>query len=111
LGLNAADYSASNNDAGGYSGGALYVQQAFSEVLSLGVRGEYFKGKDVIEDAVNIEGSKILAFTLSANVHAGPLTLIPEVRFDNNSDAVFFDSSNAATKNASQFSIAAVYAF
>ena len=110
LGLNAADYSASN-DAGGYSGGALYVQQAFSETVSLGVRGEYFKRKDSIEEAVNIEGAKTLAFTLSANVHAGPLTLIPEVRFDNNSDAVFFDSSNAATKNASQFSIAAVYAF
>src|SRR5690606_19845385 len=105
LGLNAADYSASNEDAGGYSGGALYVQQAVSSVVSLGVRGEYFKRKDVIENSVNIEGAKTTAFTVSANIFAGPLTIIPEVRFDNNSDAVFFDSSNAAAKNASQFSI------
>jgi hypothetical protein len=111
LGLNAADYSASDEDAGGYSGGALYVQQALSEAVTLGVRGEYFKRKDVVEDAITIEGAKTTAFTVSANIYAGPITLIPEIRFDNNSDAVFFDSSNAATKNASQFSIAAVYAF
>jgi len=39
------------------------------------------------------------------------LTLIPEVRLDNGSKNMFVDSNDAATKSASQFVLAAVYAF
>jgi hypothetical protein len=108
LGLNAADYSISN-DNGGYTGVALYPQYAVSSSVSLGLRGEYFKYKSAGE----FDGGDVLAGTFSANIKAGGLTFIPEVRFDSDKDMTqsFKKSSGAASKNASQFSLAAVYAF
>lgn len=106
LGLNAADYSVTH-DGGGYSGGALYVQNAFTSAFSLGLRGEYFNWKGTGEDS----DENILAVTLSANVKAGGLTFIPEVRFDDGSSAMFVKKNLNPSKNASQFSLAAVYAF
>ncbi|WP_257667677.1 porin [Parapedobacter tibetensis] len=112
LGLNAADFSASDDDDGGYSGGALYAQYGFSDAFALGVRGEYFKLKDIGSGDDLMEGSSVVGLTLSANVKAGPLTIIPEFRFDNSSDELFYKNvSMDPTKSASQFSIAAVYAF
>ncbi len=111
VGLNAADFSATGTDAGGYSGGALYLQYGFSDAFALGARGEYFQTKDIGSGAGLIEGDSVLGLTLSANVKAGPLTFIPEFRFDNNSEEVFFNSSLNPTKSASQFSLALVYAF
>jgi hypothetical protein len=110
LGLNAADYSASD-DAGGYSGAALYAQHAVTPALALGLRGEYFTRKEYMEEDIQLGGEEILALTLSGNLKAGPLTLIPEVRFDQGSDEMFFSKSMRPVKNASQFLIAAVYAF
>ncbi|ACU03228.1 MULTISPECIES: porin [Pedobacter] len=109
LGLNAADYSASN-DNGGYTGAALYPQYAFTPAVSLGLRGEYFNLKGVAGAA----DAGIISGTLSANIKAGGLTFIPEVRFDNDKDYTqsFFKSDGITpTKSASQFSLAAVYAF
>ncbi|MET4143013.1 porin [Pedobacter sp. UYP1] len=106
IGLNAADYSVTNNN-GGYSGAALYLQNAFTTNFSLGLRGEYFKTKDVPD----LEGSNVKSITLTANLKAGGLTFIPEVRFDNGSTARFIKNNLDPTKNASQFSLAAVYAF
>lgn len=110
LGLNAADYSISN-DLGGYSGVALYPQYAFSDTFALGLRGEYFKGKDVTDGGTTTEGESVNAITLSANIKAGALTIIPEIRFDNASSDSFFKENGDPTKSASQFLIGAVYAF
>ncbi len=107
LGLNAADYSITN-DNGGYSGVAIYPQYAFTSILSLGVRGEYFKAKGI----GGASGNEILSGTLSANVKVGGLTFIPEIRFDNDESQAFFKSDGITpTKSASQFSLAAIYAF
>ncbi|HMI01726.1 MAG TPA: porin [Pedobacter sp.] len=107
LGLNAADYSITN-DGGGYTGAALYPQYAFTPAVALGLRGEYFKTKDVGE----VDGEKVAAVTLSGNIKAGGLTFIPEVRFDNASDKRFWKENGVdMTKKAAQFSLAFVYAF
>lgn len=109
LGINAADYSVTN-DNGGYTGGALYPQYAFTPAVSLGLRGEYFNIKGVAGAA----DAGIISGTLSANIKAGGLTFIPEVRFDNDKDLSqsFLKSDGVTlTKSASQFSLAAVYAF
>ena len=106
LGLNAADYSISN-DNGGYSGAALYLQNAFTSNISLGLRGEYFN----IKDAGAIEGESFKSITLSGNMKAGGLTFIPEVRFDNRDKELYSKSNLSPTASASQFSLAAVYAF
>lgn len=105
LGLNGATFSAPN-DGGGFSGVALYPQLAVSKIVSFGLRGEYFKVKK--------DGGDVKAITVTSNIKAGPLTLIPEVRFDNKSDkfyAPFVNSSGVSTNKASQFVLAAVYAF
>lgn len=109
IGLNAADLSA-GDDKFGYTGVALYPQYAFTPNAALGLRAEYmnFKGTGGAADA------GVTSFTLSGNFKAGGLTFIPEVRFDNDKDlSQGFTKSDftTATKNASQFSLALVYAF
>jgi hypothetical protein len=107
LGLNAADYHVSGGN-GGYTGIALYPQYAFTPAVALGLRGEYFKYNIPV-----VPNPTVLSFTLSANIKAGGLTFIPEVRFDNDDDSSqgFVKSNLNPTKSASQFSLAAVYAF
>ena len=105
--MNAADYSFKSD--GGYTGVALYPKYSVSETFALGARGEYFKNKDVGA----IEGEAVTSFTLSANLKHGGLTFIPEVRLDNSKNDTFgfVDNDGLATKSASQFSLALVYAF
>jgi len=112
LGLNAADYSVSNNN-GGYSGAALYAQNAFTKGFSMGIRAEYFTAKDIKATSTTplVKGESVTAITVSANLKAGGLTFIPEVRFDNGSSTMFSKNDLTPTKSASQFSLAAVYAF
>ncbi|MDB5137644.1 MAG: hypothetical protein JWP37_4247 [Mucilaginibacter sp.] len=105
LGLNAATFSPPHNGAG-FDGVAIYPQLAVSKVVTFGLRGEYF---DVKKGGGNVTG-----ITATANIKAGPLTFIPEVRFDNKTTAFyapFKDSNGVSTNSASQFLLAAVYAF
>ncbi|WP_277480751.1 outer membrane beta-barrel protein [Catalinimonas alkaloidigena] len=111
LGLNAADYSAPDDD-GGFSGAALYAQYALTDNFSLGFRGESFSTKDYDDEVGStVEGSTVNAFTISGNLTAGPLTFIPEVRFDNGENEVFVNNDLMPTKTASQLLFALVYAF
>jgi hypothetical protein len=113
IGLNAADYKVTN-DNGGYSGAALYLQNSFSSSFALGLRGEYFKSKDEVNGMTLsgvIPGESVFGLTVSGNVKAGGLTFIPEVRFDNGSSEQFMKKNLDATKSASQFALAVVYAF
>jgi hypothetical protein len=102
LGLNAADYKAAHG-GNGFSGIALYPQIAASKNVAFGLRGEYFKLKN--------DGPNVKALTVTSNIKAGPLTIIPEVRVDGWNTEAFVDSDLKPTKTASQFLIAAVYAF
>lgn len=114
LGLNAADRTMSNSDDGGYTGVALYPQYSVTDAFALGLRGEYFKSKDVIVGGVTTESPSIASFTLSGNLKAGGLTFIPEIRLDNASENMFMKKETSLgidTKSASQFSLAVVYAF
>ncbi|MVN91085.1 porin [Mucilaginibacter aquatilis] len=112
LGLNAATFSAPN-DGGGFSGAALYPQYAVSNAVTLGLRAEYFKnkGKTGFNYSSIMPGDDVKAFTLTANVKAGGLTFIPEVRLDNGKTGTFQKLNGQVTKNAGQFVLAAVYAF
>ncbi|OAQ42124.1 hypothetical protein A5893_03140 [Pedobacter psychrophilus] len=114
VGLNVADFSKSEDADGGYSGGALYLQEGITSGFSLGLRGEYFKSKSGATGLTLsgvVPGESVTAFTLSGNLKAGGLTFIPEVRFDNGSVNQFLKENGSATKSASQFLLAVVYAF
>lgn len=106
LGLNGATFTPTHG-GGGYDGAALYPQLAVSKAVTFGLRAEYFETKATTETPK----TNVTAFTVTANIKSGPLTFIPEVRFDNGKDQIFTDSSGAPTKSASQFLLAAVYAF
>ncbi|WP_316831027.1 porin [Pedobacter aquatilis] len=106
LGLNAANYDMAD-DAGGYAGVALYPQVAVADAVTLGLRGEYFKTKDVGA----LKGTSYTGLTFTANIKSGGLTFIPEVRLDHNGDKPFLNKTGGAAPNAGQFSLAAVYAF
>lgn len=103
LGLNAADFS--NDGKVGYTGLALYPAVDVTEKFSLGLRGEYFKFKEGSGD------DSVTALTLTANLKAGGLTFIPELRLDSGSNQIFEKSNGNATKSASQFALAMVYGF
>ncbi|MFL9830999.1 porin [Flavobacterium sp. ST-87] len=103
LGLNSADFS--NGDKIGYTGVALYPSVDVTENFGLGLRGEYFKFKE------NSGDESVTAFTLSANLKSGGLTVIPEFRLDTGKDEYFMDSDMMPTKSATQASIALVYGF
>jgi hypothetical protein len=113
LGLNAASFSAPTGYTGGFSGVALYPQLAVSKVVTLGLRAEYFQtSTGNFYTAGPLPGQSVMGYTLTANIKAGPLTLIPELRLDNSSKAnMFAYSNNLATSSASQFVLAAVFAF
>ena len=108
LGLNAATKSGASTTpaAPNYEGVALYPQLAVSKAVTFGLRGEYFDYKN--------GGGNVKSLTATANIKAGPLTIIPEIRFDKKSDAfpfTFVDSNGLSSNNATQFLVAAVYAF
>ncbi|MVN23138.1 porin [Mucilaginibacter arboris] len=114
LGLNAADFSSTKYlPTGGFSGVALYPQLAVSKMVTLGLRGEYFKSKSgSVGPAVGAApGSSVTDLTATANIKTGPFTFIPEVRLDNGSKAMFLNHSLSPTQSASQFVMAAVYSF
>jgi len=112
LGLNAADFTAPDGLTGGFQGIALYPQLAVSKDVTLGLRGEYFQTKSGnFLTAGPPPGENVLGITFTANVKAGPLTFIPEVRFDNSSKSDIFVNNGAFTSSAAQVVIAAVYAF
>ncbi len=78
LGLNAATFSAPNS-GGGFDGVALYPQLAVSKTVTFGIRGEYFEYKSVGATP----SSNVTGITITSNIKAGAITLIPEIRFDN----------------------------
>jgi hypothetical protein len=106
LGLNAATFTPAHG-GGGYDGVALYPQLAVSKAVTFGLRGEYFETKAIGTSPK----AHVTGITVTSNIKAGPLTFIPEIRFDNGGDEIFTDSNGAPTKSASQFVLAAVYAF
>ncbi len=118
LGVNAATYSNSEGKfletgESGFSGVALYPQFTISDGFSIGLRSEIFSEKQVndIFSGTYSEKASVFSNTITANIKAGPLTIIPELRFDTGSQDIYVDSDGNATGSAAQFLIAAVYAF
>lgn len=108
-----SQYGGSVPDAGWW-GSALYFNVDCNEKIGFTLRSEYFNDKDnlkVFTDKTTFtEGGSIWAFTLSANYHVGPLTLIPEFRIDHATAPVFTKGGNPKDNTANVL-VAAVYSF
>jgi len=122
LGLNVSDKSSSidGNTVDGFTGAALYATVGLSDGFDIGLRGEYFTRKQA--DAITTDAPSVTAFTLSGNYKVGPLTFIPEVRFDSGNDSFLFPAEgfdedlglpiiSSDDTSVASFILAAVYTF
>ena len=115
FGVNAT--TASDN----FYGGAVYLQNAFSDEFSLGLRGEYFSdegvgalpGIDTTGDGdADLFAGSAIDLTVSANYSVGDLTFIPELRIDiYDEDVITPDVDEDPTGSLASFVLAAVYSF
>lgn len=102
LGINAA-YSESSETEAGYTGAALYLQNAFSDSFSLGLRPEYFE-RFAGDDSVSVT-----AFTLTANTALTEnLSFITDLRIDSSDDGIIETSTE---DSVTTLTFAAVYSF
>lgn len=90
-------------------GSALYLNVDPTSVFGLTLRGEYLSDK---KNVLGFNGN-VFETTLSANFKIDNLTIIPEVRLDNASNAagIFSKSTGTSTKSTESFILAAVYHF
>ncbi|WP_258105799.1 porin [Marinoscillum sp. MHG1-6] len=106
LGVNATF----NNDL--FAGGALYLQNSFSDDFSMGLRAEYFQDMGLNAITYVPEDESVIDLTLSANYSVGSLTFIPELRVDMYSqDVVVPEAGESPQGSLASFLVAAVYAF
>ena len=101
------DGTIANIAGNNWTSNALYFNYDPTAKVGFTLRSEYFND---VHSAVGV-GTSIFQNTLSANVHFNKLTIIPEIRFDNAKDKVFFNKNNNLNQYAGNFIIAAVYKF
>ena len=89
-----------------WSGAALYLNVDPLNWFGLTLRAEYIGDKDQYLGLKNV-----FAPTLSANFKIDNLIIIPEFRFDNAGNAVFYKNATAATRSTGSFILAATYHF
>lgn len=111
VGLNVSNSSfvPENGDNTTLFGAALYLNYDVSDSFGLGLRGEYFDDGDAVVFGVPDLG--ITQLTLSANLKEGPLTFIPELRLDSDSEDIFVDADGNATGSSFAAILAVVYSF
>ena len=106
LGIN-YDGTIANISGKNWTSNAVYVNYDPSAKFGFTLRSEYFNDS---KNAVGV-GTSIFQNTFSANIHFSKLTLIPEIRFDNAKDKIFFNTNNNLNQYAGNFLVAAVYKF
>ncbi|WP_336515656.1 porin [Pollutibacter soli] len=101
------------SDAKKWWGAALYLSADPSELFGLTLRSEIFGDKQQLAAMSYAPvGANVWANTLSANFRLfGALTIIPELRFENSSQKIFYDEEGAAKGSYVSGLIAAVYKF
>lgn len=101
------DETGKYGEADSWWGSALYFNVDPTPTFGLTLRSEYFSDKKGVLDF----GTNIFANTLSVNLKAGPLTLIPELRYENAKDEIYVKKEGEGTKSTFTALLAAVYKF
>ncbi len=103
IGINAA-YVTSDEAKSGYQGAALYLQNAFSDSFSLGLRPELFQlNGDANDDET------VTALTLTANASlTDNLSFITDLRVDSSDDGII---EGSVEDSVTTLTFAAVYSF
>ena len=95
-----------------WHGEALYVNYTPKKWGSLNLRLEHFgdpRQLKVLSSAA--AGGSVFEATLSANFKTHGVTLIPEIRYDHSTEAIFVNKAANASHNSASFTIAAIYNF
>ncbi len=92
---------------GGWVGNALYLNYDPSSTIGLTLRSEYIGDNKTIYFTTK----SIFANTLSLNYKVGPLTIIPELRFENANSEFYLKKDGSGTKSTASALVAAVYKF
>lgn len=94
-------------DAGSWIGNALYFNFDPTDKTGITLRTEY------ISDSKTIYfGTKsVLANTLSVSCKVGPLTIMPELRFESAQSNFFVKNNGSGTKSTAAALVAAIYKF
>ena len=102
------EVDASTDPDGSWWGSALYLNVDPTEKVGVTLRSEYIGDKK----GVYFPTENIFANTLSLNLKAGPLTIIPELRYESAKTDIFSDKDGNIT-NKSTFTglLAAVFKF
>lgn len=98
---------ASTDPDGSWWGSALYFNFDPSDKVGLTLRSEYIGDSKNVYFGVD----NIFANTLSLNYKVGPLTIIPELRYETASDDFYADKDLNGTKNTFTALLAAVLKF
>lgn len=92
---------------GNWFGNALYLNLDPTEKFGLTLRSEYISD----EKMIFFNTKNIFANTLSANIKLGPLTVIPELRFESAQSPIYTKSNGAGVKSTGTGLMAVVYKF
>jgi Putative beta-barrel porin-2, OmpL-like. bbp2 len=103
--------------SGSWIGNALYLNFDPTDKIGITLRSEYISDKDHITYAYTFNGTdfinadNIFANTLSFNAKVGPLTIIPEFRFESAKGKIYLKDDGSDTKSTASGLIAVVYKF
>jgi Putative beta-barrel porin-2, OmpL-like. bbp2 len=110
LGLNLINKSTTLEKATtSWFGTAFYANVALSDKFVLAGRGEFMSDKDGY--LFGESDNSVTAFTLTGNIKLDALTIMPEIRIDNGSKAVFLNDAGVKKKGETSFILAATYKF
>ena len=93
-------------DNSSWSSKAFYLNYDFTEKLGLTLREDFFSDRTISPIGLG----SINATTLSGKIKINKITMIPEIRIDRGITPLFSTKTGTAT-NASNFLVAAIYAF
>lgn len=92
---------------GTWFGNALYLNFDPSATLGITLRSEYISD----EKTIYFGTKNIFANTVSLNAKVGPLTLIPEIRYETAQAGIFEKKDGSATKSTTSAVMAVMYKF
>jgi len=101
--INQQKFSAGNSS---WTSKAFYINYDITETLGLTVREDFFSDRTINPIGVG----SVNATTLSGKIKMNKVTIIPEVRIDRGITPLFSTKTGTAT-SASNFIVAAIYAF
>lgn len=101
-----------NEGAKNWWGSAIYLNYDPTEKIGFTLRSELFSDKNQLTALSTVPvGANIFANTISCNIKAKKLTLIPEVRLESSKQNVFFSKNGGMSSSAASLLLAAVYTF